>query len=355
MASLRAGLEDSLEKAGKAWAPFERAPPDSPAWSFAPALRAHAYPGDPWLLNDDIYLGAGLGLRLPSAEARLAGGLSWDAYGGGALSPGLYGGLELYPWPWLKLEGMAMASWPEGFEESAGSGAGRLALYQSSALSAAFPGEVARLELFSRLEISAPDLLSALGGDPASGAAMLLSSGAGVAIGSAGAPRALSLSAGHQLAGSWDEHLAFAGLAAAFFPIEGFALRSRAMLRAALSEDGRAPYFFSDPFKLADSAAVDGAGRAWLGGSLSLGWEPPRLALSFAELIILRRLSLALFADAVWTSGEAAPASSALGLSLGCDISLIGLKAARLLFEAGADPESGKAFLRFFLAPAGSR
>jgi NTE family protein len=355
LASLRAGLEDSLEAAGRAWAPFERAPSARIAWSFAPALRSQAYPGDAWLLNDSLYLGAGLGLRLAVAEAELAGGFSWDAYSGAAPVPGLYAGVELYPVPWLKLEGAALASWPEGMAGVAGSGAGRVALYQNTGFYAALSGDKARLELFSRLELSAPDLDRALGGEYAAGQAMLLTSGADVAIVSAGTPRALAFSAGHQLAGAWDENLAFAELGIALAPVEALALRTTVMARAALEREGRAPFFFSDPFSVADAAAVDGMGRAWLGASVSLGLEPPRAALSFAELLILRRLSFALFADAVWTSERTNPASLALGLRLGCDLSLIGLKSARLLFEAGADPGGDAFFLRFYLAPAGRR
>ncbi len=353
LAPLRAGLERSLAEAGRAWSPFERAPADQPALSIAPALRSHAYPGDTWLLNDEFYMGLGFGLRLAALELELAGGFSWDAYGGAAPAPGLYGGVEFYPMPWLKLDGMALASWPDGVSAPAETGAGRVALYQSAAVSAAFPKDSGRLELFSMLELSFADLVGA--GASAFGAdqLMLLSSGARVAIDSAGPLRGLTLAAGHQLAGAWDENLAFAELGLALAPLEALVLRSRAMARAALADEGLAPFFFSDPFSLADAAAVDGRGRAWLGASLSVGWEPERAALSFAELIILRRLSFALFADAAWIAGAAYPASSALGLRLGCDLSLIGLKSARLLFEAGTDPEGDKLFLRFFLAPAG--
>ncbi len=355
LAPLRAGLERSLEAAGKAWAPFERAPSAKPALSLAPALRSHAYPGDTWLLNDELFLGLGFGLRHAALELELAGGFSWDAYGGAAPVPGLYGGVELYPLPWLKVDGMALASWPDGVSLPAETGTGRVALYQRTALSASFPKDSGRLELFSMLELSFADLMGAGAGASSFGAEqrMLLSSGARVAIDSPGPLRGIALAAGHQLAGAWDENLAFAELGLAIAPLESLVLRSKAMARAALADGGRAPFFFSDPLSIADAAAVDSASRAWLGASLSLGWEPERAALSFAELVIVRRLSFALFADAAWIAGADYPASSALGLRLGCDLSLIGLKSARLLFEAGTDPEGDRLFLRFFLAPAG--
>jgi hypothetical protein len=236
--------------------------------------------------------------------------------------------------PWLRIAGFASADWPDGFD-------GEFPLfYQRSAVTAAFPWDEGRLELSSRFE------QDGLGLDDVY---LLVSSGFRLSLDVAGRPAWAMLGAGHQYDGRLDEQLAYADASLSLFPLPSLALRTRGMARIAFDPMGSAPYFFSDPIGVADVSLVNAVGRAWYGATLSVGWEPRGAAISLAELLVMRTISLALYGDAVWTAGSAQAASMVFGVRLGCDAALMGLKSSRFLFEAGMDAVSAAFIVRLFL------
>jgi hypothetical protein len=79
------------------------------------------------------------------------------------------------------------------------------------------------------------------------------------------------------------------------------------------------------------------------------------VALSFAELMVMRNISLALYGDLAWTVNQAQAVSMVLGVRLGCDAALMGLKSSRFLFEAGMDSISTDFVARLFLLPSSAR
>jgi hypothetical protein len=310
-----------------------------------------------------VFVGAGLGLRWGALEAAIDAGGDWRAYGDGSFVPAATVSASVDPLPWLRLETLVLADW-DGLSEYDDYGerlGGAIpALYQRSALRAAIVRGGSRLELSSAVE--ADGLASDV-------AAWLLTSGARYGASrpasAGGALRELSGGLGHQLAGDWDEHLAWADAAAALSPfmasgaLRPLTARLGAIARVALSDGAAAPFYLSDALFAPDPAALDGVGPAVYGASLSIGWEPPTASASFAELVIARKLSLSAFLDAAWAGGSAGlavptrPAALTVGLRAGCDFSLIGLKSSSLSFEAGYDLSGGSFAARLFLSPAG--
>lgn len=336
----RLGYDLAIADAGASWAPFERAPSRKLRLAVTPTIRSTAYPGDRYYLSDSLFGGASLGLRAGPMELSLDGGGEWAAYTDGALSPALAASGRLYVAPWLRLEGFLSARWTGGVDS------GIPELYQRSGVTAARAWDGGRLELSSRLE------RDGIGVDDGT---TLLSSGADLTLDGEGAIRDFSFGFGHQLSGDWDEHYAYATAGMLVMPAPSLALRFGGLTRAALDPDGNAPLFLSDPLSVAVPSVVDGVGRVLLGTSISAGWEPERLAFSFAELIIMRRLSLALYGDAAWAGADSRPSSLVTGLRAGCELSLIGLKSARFLLDAGRDIESGEYFVGLYLSPVSGR
>ncbi|OHD25810.1 MAG: hypothetical protein A2Y38_04965 [Spirochaetes bacterium GWB1_59_5] len=337
LAELRTGYDLAIERASGVWAPFERAPAKHAALALTARLRSTAFPGDDYYLRDTVFMGGGLALRWRALDAALDAGADWSAYTDGAWRPAvsLAGTLDLMPG--LRIETLLSADFPADY-----SGGFPLA-YQRTAVRAVHAFSGGRMELSSALEQDALWL---------AGQTQLLSSSLSLALEGDGILTGLSASVGHQLAGDWDEHYAFANAAFGLRPLPVLALRAAGLARAALDEDGKAPLYRSDPLTVAEPSRVDAVGRAVYGASLSAGWEPTRLAISFAELIVMRRISLAMFGDSVWADDEINPASLVVGARLGCDLVLMGLKTARFLVELGRDLDSGAFTARLFLIPA---
>ncbi len=368
LATIRLARGAAIAEAARAWAPFERAPATRPALSVTPTVRSSAYPGDPYLYLDSVFVGAGLGLRWGAFEAAIDAGGDWRAYGDGSFVPAATVSASVDPLPWLRLETLVQADWESlsehGDDGERVGGVSIPALYQRSALRAALVRGGSRLELSSAVEAD---------GLASEGAAWLLTSGARYVASrpasskaaAGGALRELSASLGHQLAGDRDEHLAWADASAALSPFASSAAlrpltaRLGAMARVALSAGAAAPFYLSDAVFAPEPAALDGVGPAVYGASLSLGWEPPTASASFAELVIARKLSLAAFADAAWAGSPAGlavpalPAALTIGLRAGCDFSLIGLKSSSLSLEAGYDLAGGSFAARLYLSPVG--
>jgi len=331
--AVRRDYDRAIAAAGDSWAPFERAPSRKARLTLTPVVRSTAYPGDGYYLSDSLFGGASLGFRGGPLELSLEGGADWRAYADGSAVPAAAASGLLYLAPWLRLEGLVVARWTDGLPE----------IYHRSGVAAARAWDGGRLDLSSRLE------QDGIGND---GLATLLTSGAELALAGDGTLRGVSLAAGHQLTGAWDEHYAYAEAGLFAMPVQALALRAGGLARAALDPDGGAPFFFSDPLSVVDPSKVDGAGRFLFGASFSAGWEPERLALSFAELIVMRRISLALYGDAAWAGSGGRPASLVAGLRAGCELSLIGLKSARFLFDAGRDLDSGDFRFGLYLSAA---
>ncbi len=335
--AVRRDYDRAIAAAGDSWAPFERAPSRKARLTVTPVVRSTAYPGDGYYLSDSLFGGASLGVRGGPLELSLEGGADWRAYTDGRAVPAAAASGLLYLAPWLRLEGLAVARWTDD------GGDGWPELYHRSGVAAARAWDGGRVDLSSRLE------QDGIGTD---GSATLLTSGAELTLDREGTLRGVSLAAGHQLTGSWDEHYAYANGELFVMPLPALAIRAGGLARVALDPDGAAPFFLSDPLSAVDTSKADGAGRALLGASLSAGWEPERLAISFAELIVMRRVSLALYGDAAWAGPGGRPASLVAGLRAGCELSLIGLKSARFLLDAGRDLESGDFRVGLYLSPA---
>lgn len=356
--AIRLERGEAIASAAAAWLPFERAPAPRPALSATATVRSSAYRGDPYLYLDSLFFGAGIGLRLGTLEASLEAGGDWEVYGEGSLSPAAVLSASVDPLPWLRVESYLQAAWEDldaYDDEDERVDYAMPTLYQRSAVRAAIAMSGARLELSTALEAS--ELASET-------EARLLTSGVRYAASLDGAFRELSAGLGHQLAGDWDEHLAWTAAEAALSPfiasepLAPLTARLCAMARVALSENASAPFFLSDPVFATEPSALDGIGSGVYGASVSLGWEPPTSSASFAELVIARNLSVAAFLDAAWAGpggGLTEPASLALGIRCGCDISLIGLKSSRLTLAAGYDLSDGSFAARLFLAPTGIR
>jgi len=335
--AVRRDYDRAIAAAGDSWAPFERAPSRKARLTVTPVVRSTAYPGDGYYLSDSLFGGASLGFRGGPLELSLEGGADWRAYADCSAVPAAAASGLLYLAPWLRLEGLAVARWTDE------GGDGLPELYHRSGIAAARAWDGGRIELSSRLEQDGIGL---------DGGTTLLTSGAGLVLDREGTLRGVSVGAGHQLTGSWDEHYAYANGGLLVMPLPALALRAGGLARVALDPDGLSPFFLSDPLSVVDPSEVDGAGRVLLGASLSAGWEPERLAFSFAELIVMRRVSLALYGDAAWIGAEGRPASLVAGLRAGCELSLIGLKSARFLLDAGRDMESGDFRVGLYLSPA---
>lgn len=340
LAELRADYDRAIERASGVWAPFERAPAKRATLALTARLRSTAFPGDDYYLRDTVFMGGGLALRWGALDAALDAGADWSAYTDGAWRPAASLAGTLDPMPWLRIETLLAADVPPDYA------GGLPSTYQRTAIRAirAFPG--GRLELSSALE---QDRLLL------TGQTQLLTNGVTLMVDGGEMLTDFSISAAHQLAGAWDEQLAFAAAAFGLRPLPALALRATGLVRLALEKDGKAPLYRSDPLTVAEPSRVDAVGRAVYGASMSAGWEPTRLAVSFAEAIVMRRVSVALFGDAVWAGGGINPASIVLGTRLGCDLALMGLKTARFLFEAGRDLDSGAFTARLFLVPASGR
>ncbi len=341
--AVRRDYDRAIAAAGDSWAPFERAPSRKARLTVTPVVRSTAYPGDGYYLSDSLFGGASLGLRGGPLELSLEGGADWRAYTDGGAAPAAAASGMLYLASWFRLEGFVSARWTDDDDDDDDDGDEFPELYQRSGIAAARAWDGGRIELSSRLE------RDGIGID---GGTTLLTSGVELALAREGTLRGVSVGAGHQLTGSWDEHYAYANGALLVMPLPALALRAGGLARVALDPDGLSPFFLSDPLSVVDPSEVDGAGRALLGASVSAGWEPERLAFSFAELIVMRRVSLALYGDAAWIGAEGRPASLVAGLRAGCELSLIGLKSARFLLDAGRDVESGSFRVGLYLSPA---
>ncbi len=340
----------AIAKARSAWAPFERAPSKRPLLSLTGRVRSTAFPGDAYYLKDTIFMGGSLGFRWGPLELALDGGADWFAYADGSLLPSAAASGTLDILPWLRIAIFAGADWPDGSggDWAEGPGGELPIFYQTSAVTAAFPWDEGRLELSSRLE------QDRLGLDDEY---LLVSSGFKLFLGVDRRAGGVTLGAGHQYDARLDEQLACADASLSLFPLpflSSLALRARGMARISMDPAGVAPYFFSDPVGVADASLVDAVGRALYGATLSVGWEPAGASLSFAELLVMRNISLALYSDAVWAVGSAQAASIVFGARLGCEAALIGLKSSRFLFEVGMDARSSAFIARLFLL-SGSR
>ncbi|GAB1457355.1 hypothetical protein MASR2M48_26630 [Spirochaetota bacterium] len=333
-----------------AWSFFERTPSTKIRLALTPTIRSTAYPGDDYYLSDSLFGGVSLGLRGGPLELSLAGGADWSAYTDRSIVPAASASARLYLAPWLRLDALVSARWLGNNDDDDSNddddNDSIPALYQQSGISAVQTWDGGRLDLCSHLE------QEGLGGD---GVTMLLSSGTALTLKGKGVIRDFSLGLGHQLSGGWDEHYAYAKTGLLIIPLSSLAFRIGGLSRVALDIDGKAPFFMSDSLSIALPALVDGVDRILLGASISAGWEPERLAFSFAELIVMRRLSLALYGDAAWAGIEGKPDSLVTGLRAGCELSLIGLKSAWFLFDAGIDIESGEYCLGLYLSPLSGR
>jgi NTE family protein len=340
LGALRSVYTGMIAKAALAWAPFERAPSKHPALALTVRVNSTAYPGDGSYLRDTLFMGAGIGLRWGSAEISLDGGGDWLAYTDGTLLPSIAASGTIDAAPWLRGTAFASANWLDGFD-------GQLPeLYLRSKVTAAFPWTSGRLELASTLEQDRIGLNEER---------LFVSSGFRLSLGTDSRSGGAVLGADHQYDARLDEHLAYADASLSLFPLPSLAVRAAGMTRAAFDPQGVAPFFLSDPVGVADTSPLDAVGRAVYGASLSLGWEPGGAALSFAELVVMRNISVAIYGDAAWAAGEAEPASMVVGLRLGCDAALMGLKSTRLRFEAGMDAESTEFVARLFLLSATAR
>jgi NTE family protein len=340
LAVLRAGYDSAIEVAGKTWAPFLRAPAKDPAVTLGARIRSTAFPGDAYHLKDSLFMGGSIGFRWGSLELGLDGGADWFAYTDGTLVPSVVASGTLDILPRLRIAVLASADWPDGHD------GGLPLLYQRSAVTAVFPWTAGRVELSSGLE------LDRIGLD---GQALLVSSGAKLQLDGGGRLREISFGAGHQFDGCQDGQFVYADGSLAFLALPSLALRAGGMTRLALDGDGTAPLYLSDPLLIADPSRVDLAGRALAGVALSVGWEPAGATFSFAELLIMRKISLALSGDAAWAGGGVQPVSLVLGVRLGCELALMGLKSSRFRAEAGLDPRSGLLAARLFLMPGSGR
>ena len=338
------GLRNTRTSYGKAiarssaiWAPFEHAPSKQPALAITASIDSTAYPGDPFYLRDTIFAGAGLGFRWKSLELGANAGADWSAYSGGDVVPALKASGLIDIVPWLRLSAQAAADWPD---DSAGS---LPILYQRSSLTASFPWADGRLKLFSGLEQDHIGL---------DGQRLFMTNGFSLESRGNGSWRTAQIGAGHQYDSQADEHFAYATTALAYSPLPFLLLGARGMTRLAFAQDGRAPFFLSDPLIVADASRVDAVGRALFGASLYAGFAPADMTLSLAELVILRTMSMTIFVDTAWAAPGFEPASTVIGLGLGCELALMGLQSMRLQAEVGMDTRTDAAVARLFISPS---
>ncbi|HUW70021.1 MAG TPA: patatin-like phospholipase family protein [bacterium] len=333
----RAEYDTAIVRASSMMAPFDHAPSKRPALAMTARLDSTAYPGDQFYLNDTIFFGAGLGFRLGSFELGADGGADWNAYSDGTIMPSITVSGLLDVMPWLRLSALTLANWPDDNAEDLP------LLYQRSSLTAAFPWGDGRLELFSGLEQDRIGL---------DGSRMLLTSGLTLLSNGAGPWSEARLDAGHQYDIVADRHFGFAVTALSYAPSPFLVISAGGMTRVAFDPDGRAPFFLSDPLSVADASRVDAIGRAMFGASLSAGWIPADMTISFSELVIMRDIELTMFVDSAWAGQRPEPASIVVGLRLGCDIALMGLQSLRTRAEVGIDPQTNALVARLFLLPS---
>ncbi len=340
LSALRAGHDLAIERAARAWLPFERAPSKYTSLACTARLRSTAFPGDGYYLRDTVFLGGGLALRWGVLDAVLDAGADWSAYTDMSLHPAVSFAGTLDVLPWLRMESLLAAGFPASID------GGLPLVYQRSAIRAARVFSGGRLELTSALE---QDRLWQ------EGQTLLLTSGARLTLDGGGILTGFSASAMHQMTSARGEQLAFATAAFGLRLLPALALRTAGLVRVALEEGGKAPLYQSDPLSVAEPSRLDAVGGILYGVSLSAGWEPGRLAISFAEVMVMRRISLALYGDSGWAGDGASPDSLVVGARLGFDLALMGLKTTRFLAEAGRDLYSGAFIARLFLIPASGR
>jgi NTE family protein len=343
LVSIRHAHDEAIVKAGSVWAYYERAPSKQPVLTLTGSLRSTAFPGDGYYLKDTVFFGGSLGCRWGPLELGLGGGADWFAYTDSTLAPSAAASGTLDILPWLRFAVLATADWPEG-------PSGDLPLfYQRSALTAAFPWDGSRLELFSQME---QDRIGLAEGET------FVSSGLRLFLGRDARPVRSESVAAHQYDARLDAHFAYADTALSLFPfasLPSLALHAGGMARAAVDPNGSAPFYLSDPLSVVDTAQVDEAGRAVYGATISIALEPAGAALSIAELMVMRGMSLALYGDLAWAAGGAQPAQTVVGVRLRCDAAFMGLKSSCFLFDAGMDVESRSFVARLFLLPVSTR
>jgi len=340
LSALRTGHDLAIERAVRAWQPFERASSRYASLAFTARLRSTAFPGDGYYLRDTVFLGGGLALRWGVLDAALDAGADWSAYADMSLHPtaSLAGTVDVLPW--LRMESLLAADFP------AGTDGGLPLVYQRSAIRAAQVFSGGRLELSSALEQDRLWL---------EGQALLLTNGVRLTLEGGKILTGFSASAMHQMTGAQGGQLASVTAASGLRVFPALVLRTTGLVRVALEEGGKVPLYQSDPLSVAEPARLDAVEGALYGVSLSAGWEPGQLAISFAEVMVMRRISLALYGDSAWAGDGASPDSLVLGARLGFDLALMGLKTTRLLAEAGRDLYSGAFTARLFLMPASGR
>ncbi|TFG80272.1 MAG: hypothetical protein E4H20_11170, partial [Spirochaetales bacterium] len=335
LAAVRTRYWRELPSAFLDWSRFGRAPSVNPVVSMTAAVDSFCYPGDPWFLDDSLFAGVGARFRYGPAQASLAGGYDWQAWSGGNLVPAASASVALYPWPAIELEAVALARWPGDDPVPE--------VYLRSGVIGAFPwgGGGSRLALASHMEQIA-DSENGTG-------ARLLTSSARIELDGAGLPGSLGLELGHQFDGPGNDHFAFGSIAVRFAPLPEASLRAGGLTRIGMNAGALAPFYRSDPYLNLDPSSLSGKGQTVAAGSLSAVWEPSWLKLSLGELILVRRVALSVLADGVWTIGADDEPSLVAGLSLACDVSLIGLQSNYLLAQVGLDPRSGEFLARLYL------
>lgn len=325
------------------WNRFQRTPAQEPELGVSLSLASRAFPGDRWLLSDALGLGAALGLRSGALEAKLCLGADWEpaAYSGlvdqsqRGLAPAASADLAFYPLPALAMVSSGTLRWESQEAELSG--------YIRNGLHVALVGKT------GRTRIDARSLLEHRFDGGLQFGSMLLTSSVEVHQ----LPRSqslwFSLEAGHQLAGNYDRHLGFAR-AAAELPLGGsFSVVADTLVRGGLQAGTMAPLFLSDGFGTADSADYSGLHRILVLGGLALQWSPQGFKPSFGELIILKKNSVGLYADALWRPDFSNAIPVVAGIRLNTDASLIGLKSGTIQLELGCDVDAQAVVFRAFL------
>lgn len=333
----RARYGESIARASSIWAPFGHAPSKRAALAITASVDSTAYPGDPYYLKDSIFGGAGLGFRYKSLELGADAGADWSAYSDGAVAPALKVSAQLDIVPWLRLSARADADWPDDSSESLP------LLYQRSGLTASIPWTGGGLRLFSELEQDNIGL---------NDQRLFMTNGFSLESRGNRTWRTAQIGAGHQYDSRQDEHFAYVATDLAYAPLPFLFLEARGLTRLALDTQGRAPFFLSDPPIVSDTARVDAVGPTLFSASLSAGFAPTNLTVSLAELVILRSMAIDMFADAVWATTGFEPASTVVGLRLGCEVALMGLQSIRLQAELGMDTSTEAAVARLFISPS---
>lgn len=331
---IRKEHQEKVDKTVKEFKAFSFVPAEFPSARYFPGLQNFVYPGDRFLLNDDIIIGVkGIAeTGIFSGDAVIGTVLAPFSSGLRAAYPGISIGFGLYPLPRLELRADSLLHARGAFRQffSEDLMETDVDVYASFRITVVpLMTHSLRMELYSGIEYRGmlPGLEEIA--DFSSGETVWTSD----AIIMHEIPQLSWLSAdavlGYQLI-DFSGSGVYGVLETQLQPFPSWTISSRNGAKLSPTEDG-VPPFMSRTLHI-DAGDEDITSMFWNTGTASYTFREFRP--SFGEILILRDVSLGVYGEAVYGNGTQ---SWGLGLEAGCNVSFIGLSSAEIDLFAGYD------------------